>query len=103
MPFPVEIPIGDYISDTKGGILCAATEEGCQAWQGEFKGDVGAEGDFSSMEEQLTEDKKTVLAADNLYFMTSNTPHETLPILKGHRRTLIRVTLHEEYPNELIA
>jgi hypothetical protein len=103
MPFPVEIPIGDYISDTKGGILCAATEKGCQAWQGEFRGDVGAEGDFSTMESQLTEDKKVVLEADKMYFMTSNTPHETLPIYKGNRRTLIRVTLHEEYPNQLIA
>ena len=102
MPYPVRIPYGDYISDTKGGIICAATEVGCQAWTGEFHGYVGAEGDFSSMQDQLTEDKKTVLNKGTLYFMSSNTPHETLPIYKGKRRTLIRITLHEEYPNTLI-
>ena len=103
MPFPVHIPVGDYISDTKGGILCAATAKGCQAWEGNFQGEVGAEGDFSTMEKQLTEDKKVILQKDTLYFMSSNTPHETLPIYKGNRRTLIRITLHEEYPNNRIS
>lgn len=45
LPYDIEIPIGDYISGTKGGLFCVATELGCQGWHGEFYGNVGAEGD----------------------------------------------------------
>jgi hypothetical protein len=102
LPYDIEIPIGDYISDTKGGILCVSTEVGCQAWEGEFYGNVGAEGDFTSMVDQLTEQKKIVFEKDILYFMTSNTPHETLLIDKGKRRTFLRITLNHEYSNRLL-
>lgn len=102
MPYDIEIPIGDYITEKKGGIFCVSTEVGCQAWSGEFFGEVGAEGDFTSMSAQLTNDKKIVFEKDGLYFMTSNTPHETLMIDKGKRRTFMRVSLNHAYPNELL-
>ena len=103
LPYPnLMIPIGDYVSGEKGGLLCIATEVGCQGWQGEFFGEVGAEGDCSSMTKQFTDDRKVVFEKDTLYFMTSNTPHETLLIDKGKRRTLLRITLNHEYPNQLL-
>jgi len=99
LPYDIMIPIGDYISSDKGGILCASSEVGCQAWQGEFYGEIQAEGDFSQMANQLTEDKKVLFDKNTLYFMTSNTPHETLFIDKGKRRTLLRITLNHEFQN----
>lgn len=102
LPYDIEIPIGDYITEKKGGIFAVSTEIGCQGWQGEFYGEVGAEGDFTSMQNQLTNDKKVVFEKDTLYFMTSNTPHETLIIEKGKRRTFMRITLNHEYPNNLL-
>ena len=102
LPYNIMIPVGDYVSDKKGGIFCISTEVGCQAWDGEFYGEVGSGGDFSNMQNQLTDDKKVVFEKDTLYFMTSNTPHETLMINKGTRRTLMRITLNHEYPNELL-
>lgn len=102
LPYDIEIPIGDYISDKKGGIFCVSTEVGCQGWDGEFYGNVGAEGNFDSMKDQLTEDRKIVFEKDTVYFMTSNTPHETLVTEKGKRRTFMRITLNHEYPNELL-
>ena len=102
MPYDIEFPVGDYISETKGGIFCVSSEVGCQGWEGDFYGDVGSEGDFSSMAQQLTEDKKVVFDKNALYFMTSNTPHETMWIDKGKRRTFMRITLNHEYPNRLI-
>lgn len=102
MPYDIEIPVGDYISSEKGGIFAVSSEVGCQGWQGTFYGDVGAEGDYSAMQGQLTEDKRVVFEKDVLYFMTSNTPHETLLIDKGKRRTFIRVTLNHEYPNKIL-
>lgn len=102
LPYDIEFPVGDYVSDTKGGILCVASEVGCQAWQGHFEGDVGDGGDLATMSSQFTPDRRILLNANTLYFMTSNAPHETLPVAKGKRRTLLRITLNHEYPNELI-
>jgi len=102
LPYDIEIPVGDYITEKKGGIFAVSNEVGCQGWQGEFYGEVGAEGDFTSMQDQLTDDRKVVFEKDTLYFMTSNTPHETLLIEKGKRRTFMRITLNHEYPNNLL-
>lgn len=101
-PYDYEIPIGDYISYEKGCIFCVSTEIGCQGWDGEFYGEVGAEGNFESMTDQLTDEKKIVFDKDTLCFMTSNTPHETLFIDKGKRRTFMRITLNHEYPNQIL-
>lgn len=102
LPYPIDIPFGEYISENKGGLLCVSTNPGCRAWDGEFYGEVGAEGDFTSMSDQLTDNRKTDFEAHTLYFMTSNTPHETTITKKGERRTLLRVTLNHEYPNKLL-
>lgn len=102
LPYDIMIPIGDYVSGEKGGLFCISTEVGCQGWEGEFYGEVGAEGDCSSMVDQFTDDRKVLFEKDTLYFMTSNTPHETLFIDKGKRRTLVRITLNHEYPNVVL-
>jgi hypothetical protein len=96
-------PIGTYITNQKGGIFCVSSEVGCRGWQGDFYGDVQAEGMFSDMEDQLTPDKMVVFEKNNLFFMTSNTPHETLHIEQGKRRTFMRVSLNHNYPtNEIL-
>lgn len=102
LPYDIEIPLGEYITSEKGGIFCASSEVGCKAWSGEFYGEIGSGGDFSSMSEQLTYDKEITFNKNQLYFMTSNTPHETLMNKKGQRRTFIRLTLNHEYPTNLI-
>lgn len=102
LPYKLTIPIGDYISEKKGGIITVSNEVGCQAWGGEFYGEILSEGAYTDMENQLTEDKKVILEKNGLYFMTSNTPHETLLISKGKRRTFMRITLNHNYLNESI-
>ena len=89
-----------FYSEKKGGILTVSTEVGCQAWEGTFKGQVLSEGSYEAMSDQLTDDKKTVFESNKLYFMSSNTPHETLKIGKGKRRTFLRITLNHNYLNE---
>jgi hypothetical protein len=102
LPYDIVIPISEYVSSTKGGILTVSTEVGCQAWDGEFFGEVLSEGAFTNMEDQLTDDKKVVFEKNQLYFMSSNTPHETLLINKGKRRTFLRITLNHNYDNNQI-
>jgi hypothetical protein len=102
LPYDLVIPISEYVSSTKGGILTVSTEVGCQAWSGDFYGEIMSEGSFEKMEDQLTDDKKVVFEKNQLYFMSSNAPHETLLISKGKRRTFLRITLNHNYSNNLI-
>lgn len=102
LPYNVVIPISEYVSSSKGGILTVSTEVGCQAWTGDFYGEVMSEGSFENMTNQLTDDRKIVFEKNKLYFMSSNTPHETLLISKGKRRTFLRITLNHDYKNESI-
>ena len=102
LPYDIVIPISEYVSSSKGGILTVSTEVGCQAWSGDFYGEVMSEGSFEKMEDQLTDDKKVIFEKNQLYFMSSNTPHETLLISKGKRRTFLRITLNHNYQNEAI-
>lgn len=99
-PYGVTVPFGTYVSGELGGIFCVSSEVGCRAWDGIFEGEVGDEGDFSAMEHQLTDDREIVFAKNHLYFMSSNTPHESMKITKGTRRTFMRVTLNHNYPNK---
>jgi hypothetical protein len=102
LPYDIVIPISEYVSGEKGGILTISTEVGCQAWRGEFYGEVGSEGSFENMKDQLTDDRKIVFEKNQLYFMSSNTPHETLLISKGKRRSFMRITLNHNYDNSNI-
>jgi hypothetical protein len=102
LPYDIVIPISEYVSSSKGGILTVSTEVGCQAWTGDFHGEIMSEGSFEKMEDQLTDDRKVIFEKNQLYFMSSNTPHETLLISKGKRRTFLRITLNHNYQNESI-
>ncbi len=102
LPYDITIPISEYVSSSKGGILTVSTEVGCQAWTGDFHGEIMSEGSFEKMEDQLTDDRKVIFEKNQLYFMSSNTPHETLLISKGKRRTFLRITLNHNYQNESI-
>ena len=102
MPYDIEIPIADYISDSKGGILCTSSIMGCVAWKGQFEGNIKDGGNFEELEHQLQEKNKVEFNEHQLYFMSSNTPHESIMIDKGVRRTFIRLTLDCEYDNSQI-
>lgn len=98
-PYNFEIPIGEYVSENKGGIICVSSLEGCDAWTGDIPNEVGNEGSYDG--KNLMDCEKTTLKANTLYFMSSNTPHETTLIKKGNRRTLIRITLNHNYDNSV--
>jgi len=100
-PYNLYPPYGQYISGDNGGILCVSSYSGCRVWEGEFPepGDGGAcDAALFSAEDAI------LFKAHNLYFMTSNTPHQSLPIPAGTRRTLFRLTLDHRFDNrELIS
>lgn len=95
----IDIPIGTYVSDNLGGLIVVSNEVGCRGWKGRFNGLVGNEGDFSDMENQLNTDNEFTCGKDEVWLMSSNTPHETLLIEQGNRRTFMRITLAHNYNN----
>lgn len=98
----VVIPIAKYVSDTKGGLFVVSSNVGTRAWQGEFEDQIAAEGSCENMLDQLTPERSQYVPKNRLVFMTSNTPHETLPIEAGTRRTFMRLTLNHAYDNTAI-
>lgn len=97
----VIIPVGDYVSSEKGGILTVSNHGGCDVWETSLSAEeVGDSGDCSHLDLSHIEPKE--LNENMLYFMQSNVPHSSKIIKKGNRRTMIRVTLAHDYDNNLL-
>ena len=101
LPYDITIPVSEYVSGGKGGILTVSTEPGCRAWKGTFEGEILSEGACDNLKSQLTDNREVLFEKNQLYFMSSNTPHETLMIEKGKRRTFLRITLNHNYDNSV--
>lgn len=105
LPYDIVIPVGTYVSSTKGGLVSVSSLDGCNAWPGRYDGvTVGSGGDLEEARKlgKITLGAPTPLRADTLYVLTSNTPHESLPVPVGSRRTMIRVTLDHRYENRVL-
>ena len=102
LPYDVVIPIAKYVSGSKGGLFVVSSNIGTKVWDGTFEGEVEAEGSYVNMVGQLTDDRLIRIPKNRLVFMTSNTPHETIEVPKGERRTFMRLTLNHNYNNEQI-
>lgn len=96
------IPLGKYISPHLGGFLSASSRNGCIAYPGSYEGDVRAGGDIEHLRDQMDIDKAKSLGQDQMWFMTSNCPHETIELSAGVRRTLVRITLPYDYDNRVM-
>ena len=100
LPYDIVVPLGTYVSGSRGGTLVASSYKGCQAWPGAYYGEVGAGGDWSEMTDQLG--APVEIDENRLWFMSSNCPHETMPIPKGARRTFVRITFPHNYDNRVM-
>lgn len=76
-----------------GGIILASDRFGCVAYEGEFEGSPAEGGDC----EHIQVGDPTPLLAGQGYLGTVNLIHETVPALQSHNRSLVRITLPENY------
>ena len=103
--FGISPPLGIYVSGVLGGIFCISDIAGCEVYDCVYDSHIiESEGAINDSHRATLEQtgSKHMLKGNTLYFMSSNTPHESLVIKAGQRRTLIRVTLAHDYPNKLI-
>mgnify|MGYP000361309843 CR=1 FL=1 len=103
-PFDLIVPIGKYVSDDLGGIFLLSSHPGCELFLGNMRDiDVGDSGNLEHQREKVIAQGKSVIQGkDECWFISSNTPHESLEIPQGIRRSFMRVTLNCKYPNKLI-
>lgn len=102
LPYNITIPIAKYVSDTKGGLFIVSSNIGTRAWEHTYPANVGPQGSLEHMQDTFTKESSINVPANQLVFLTSNTPHETLGIQAGERRTFIRLTLNHAYDNTSI-
>jgi len=100
LPYDVVIPISKYVSNDKGGLFIVSSNVGSKAYQGIMDVEVGPEGSLEHAKESLI--NPIYVPKHELIFLTSNTPHETLEISAGERRTFMRLTLNHNYNNNQI-
>lgn len=81
-------------NNDNGGMLIAASKVGCRGWNGQFEGRPGVGGDCSHID--LTEG--FLLKPNTVYYGNSRFIHESIPTNKYQYRTMIRITLPEDYP-----
>jgi len=92
---------GKYVSSKLGGLVVLSKYAGCNVYTDKIANAfVGPGGDLEHYRSQLLKPK--LIAADEVFFMTGDTPHESLKITKGNRRAFLRITLNHRYPNRLI-
>lgn len=98
-PFNAEIPRGEYVSENKGGLITVSSFSGCVGYAGQISNDVQSEGKYN--DKHIEHLEPILFKANEINFMSSNTPHKTLMIPQGTRRTLIRITLDCNYDNSV--
>lgn len=103
-PFNTVVPIGEYISSELGGIFLLSSHPGCELFVDDLVGiDVGDSGNLEHQRDLIaTASRSVVQGVDECWFISSNTPHESLPISAGTRRSFMRISLNCKYPNKLI-
>lgn len=78
-----------------GGIILASSRFGAKGWNGCVPGEARAGGDCSHL--NLSRFKEFNLQPNTVYMGTSQWLHESVPITDPYHRTLMRVTLPEDY------
>ena len=90
--------MGDFDLHVEGGIFMASNvENSCKVWNCQIQRPevdsldiVGKHGDIEHLREFLPADSET-MAANQVYWITDRTPHESLPLTKGTYRQFFRL------------
>lgn len=75
-----------------GGMIIASNYAACKAWDGDFDFKPGQGGDMSGFKD-LDKLKSQILKSNTIYITNSTCIHESIPVDKNIKRTLMRITL----------
>lgn len=77
-----------------GGLLLVSSEVGCRAYPGEFEGSPGTGGDCEHMRKQFGD--ALTMQESTVYLCNVFGVHESIPVTKATRRSLVRISLPEQ-------
>lgn len=88
------IPTSEYGT----GFLTVASHEGCKAWQQDFIGWPGPEGECRHIADQCREEAASVFKANSLYWVDPLCVHESLSMSTTVRRQFLRLSMPSHAP-----
>lgn len=86
---------GKYASS---GMTMVSSHVGCVAWDQNFSGWPGPNGDCEHLEGQLREDGETVLQPGTVYWCSPLTVHRAIPLDRSAKRQFCRVSFPSDAP-----
>lgn len=78
------------------GMLTVASHPGCRAWEGEFIGRPGYEGECDHLADQC--DEGTLFGANEVYWLDGLCVHESVPMVKPTARQFVRLSMPSDAP-----
>jgi len=85
-----------YMSNT-GGMLIASTFSACKAYKGKIEGYIAQGGNCQDLTNQLHKCEEINIKENLVYFINSTGLHESLPVPKDIKRSLLRITLPHDF------
>jgi hypothetical protein len=89
---------GGTFGTIKDGMYLASSEIGCRAWNQSFNGWAGYEGECDHLLDQCKPENEVILNKNKIYWLGGLCVHESIPMKKDTKRTLIRMTLPNDNP-----
>ena len=80
------------------GMLTVSNIVGCKAWNQEFEGALGYEGEADHLADQCKEENATLFQPNRLYWVDGLCVHESLPMLEDCDRQFIRLSMPSTAP-----
>jgi hypothetical protein len=81
-----------------GGMLLASSHLGCRAWDQDFIGLPGPDGDCSHLSGQCDPDREILMRAGEAYWCGHLGVHEAIPMKERTARQLIRISMPSKFP-----
>ena len=75
--------------------MLVSSVAGCRAWNGQFHGEPGEGGDCEHMRDQLDAAESLVMQPETVYLCNVWAVHESIPVERDMRRSLVRISLPE--------
>jgi hypothetical protein len=77
-------------------VIVAASVAGCRAWEGQFDGTPGNDGDLSHISDQLGEGE--ILPANVGFLLSADCVHESMVFDRPVQRSFLRIALPVDFP-----
>ncbi len=80
------------------GMLTVSNIVGCRAWNQDFMGQPGYDGECDHMLDQVTPESETIFGAGQVYWVDGLCVHESMPMQEAAERQFVRLSMPSTAP-----